>query len=642
MLISVCTPALLPSEQPVQSKNTINAAAAFRSLERAVTLLAESRWEQASFEAHLGSTYDPLLADFPYIEALSLAGRGCPRADILERLEASLAKGLFWRSYDRREAVRFCARLYAETLRYRDALALLDTDRDTRTAEADYVRLLCLYGLGRREEAVHLVSRSLERWPFDSRFAEVFLRREAVLPKNPLVTDVAAKILSRLYLWQEQRPVLLLLAVPFEHSAPARERNIRMFRNMLDTGSASAHVLSSVLALEYGLISEEQALEELFRYENEGIPREALFALAPLLVTDQIRAQYLEKMSSFSGILVHDENSDGIHDSTIRYRMGRPVWAEFDTNQIGYPEIVVIAELGDPATISLGLENTEVIYDTYPYVNSVQKNGRTYTLRPQTLSWAPVKWLRYDGIPDGFFYLVRNPEEGPLTERMLIASSLYYTEPIEDTPSEETRFVLENSIPVMSEQRVDGKALSRTTYKSGKPVSTVQDSNDDGYFETRKTYHPDSTVASIEIDRNTNRTYEYREDYGTDGTVVKRWDSDEDGVYETEWELTAEGQETSRWIHPVTRQRVEAVVENGQPRSVRYGSVVQPVVPDARNDIQWIGRIPANSRDVARKIFECLNRDTFPVVCSMMEIDSSHYAVVRTGGFVFVELLDAE
>ena len=92
MLLSVCTSALLPAEQPVQSKNTINAGAALRSLERAVALLVDSRWEDASFEARLGSTYDPLLADFPYIEALSLAGRGSPRADILEL--ASLVKGL--------------------------------------------------------------------------------------------------------------------------------------------------------------------------------------------------------------------------------------------------------------------------------------------------------------------------------------------------------------------------------------------------------------------------------------------------------------------------------------------------------------------------------------------------------------------
>ena len=644
MLFSVCTSALLPAEQPVQSKNTINAGAALRSLERAVALLVDSRWEDASFEARLGSTYDPLLADFPYIEALSLAGRGSPRADILERLEASLVKGLSWRSYDRRDAVRFCARLYAETLRYRDALALLGTDDGELSADGDHVRLLALYGLGQREEAIRLAKTSLERWPFDSRFAEVCLRRETGHTKDPLVTDVIETILSRLYLWQEQNPVLLLLAVPYERSAPARERNIRMYRNMLETGEApaSTRVLSTVLALEYGLVSEKQALDELLRYEDEGIPRDVLLRLSELLVDEAVRREFLEKLNSFGGILVHDDNSDGILDARIRYRMGRPVYAEFDIHQSGYPEIRVTAELGDPVLVVLDRDTTEIRYDTYPVVNSVRRNNRQYTLRPQALSWAPVRWIRDDSIPDGFFYLVPNTAEVPLTERMLIASSLYYAEPVEDTPAGETRYVLENSMPVMSEQRVDGQTLSRTTYKAGKPVSTNKDANGDGYFETRMTYHPDTTVASIEIDRNANRTYEYREEYTVDGSVVKKWDYDEDGVYETEWEMTAQGKEQSRWIHPVSGQRVEVVMENGQPRSVLNGTTIQPVVPDTRNDIQWIGRIPVNSPEVARKILECLNRDDVAVVCSMMKIESSHYAVVRTGGFVFVELLDAE
>ena len=129
---------------------------------------------------------------------------------------------------------------------------------------------------------------------------------------------------------------------------------------------------------------------------------------------------------------------------------------------------------------------------------------------------------------------------------MLIASSLYYTEPMANKADGETRFVLENSIPVMSEQRVDGQTLSRTTYKAGKPVLTLKDATGDGYFETRITYHPDASVSSIEIDRNANRLYEYREDYTADGTVIKKWDSDENGVYETEWELTAGGTEKSR------------------------------------------------------------------------------------------------
>lgn len=644
VLISVCTPALLSAEQPVQSRKTVNAAAAYRALERAASLLNESRFEQASFEASLGVTYDPLMADFPYIEALALKGQGAPRADILSRVEVSLSDGLNWRSYDRRDAVRLCARLYAETCRYTDALSLIGTVSEDLNADADYVRLLSLYGLNRRDEAIALVQQSLERWPFDSRFAEVFLRVEQAYPPDSKRLDLARKILSRLYLWQEERPELLLLAVPYERTAASRERNIRMYRNMMrhETESPYFRTLAAVRALEYGLVPEETAVEELLALADTGIHRELLFSVQPLLVTDTVRTSFLEQLADFAGILVHDRNNDGIPDSRVQYRMGRPVHAEFDTRQTGYPEVSVTAELGEPAVITLVRDSMVITYDQYPAVAHVQRGDQRYTMRPQTLRWGPVQWKRNDSIPEGFFYLTIQDRIEPLTERMLVASALHYAEPMSDTPGGEVRYVLENSMPVMSEQRVRGVLYSQTTYRSGRPAQTLKDSNEDGYFETRMEYASDGSIATIAMDQNANRTFEYREHYTPDGTVIKKWDADEDGVYEIEWEISPAGLEKNRWIHPVSGRPVEAIIEKGQPRSVRYGTVSRPVLTDSFNDIQWIGRIPPNSREIAKIILQRLNREPAAVVCPMMEIDSLHFAVVRTGGFVFVELLDAQ
>ncbi len=643
MLISVCTTTLLSAEQPVQSRKTVNAAAAYRALERAASLLNEQRFEQASFEASLGTTYDPLMADFPYIEALALSGQGAPRADILERVELSLSDGLAWRSFDRREAVRLCARLYAETCRYTDALALLDTASDDLNADADYIRLLSLYGLRRLDDAIALVRQSLERWPFDSRFAEAFLRVEQENPPDTVRLELARIIISRLYVWQEDRPELLLLAVPYERTADSRERNIRMYRNMLrrDTETAYFRALAAVLALEYGLVPEETAVEELMRLASDGVPRDLLFSMEPLLVTDSVRKGFLEQLAGFNGILVHDRNNDGITDSRVRYRMGRPVYAEFDTRQNGYPELTVTAELGEPAVISLVRASMEITYDIYPSVARVHRESRDYTMRPQALKWGPIQWERNDSIPEGFYYLTIQDRIEPLTGQMLSGAALYYSEPIADISDGEVRYVLENSIPVMSEQRVRGMLYSQTTYRSGRPVRTLKDSNEDGYFETIVEYDNGGSITKIVIDQNANRTYEYQEQYTPDGTTVKRWDTDEDGVFEIEWEISSGGMERSRWIHPVNGRPVEAVIEKGQPRSVTYGTVSRPVLTDSFNDIQWIGRIPSDSREIAKTILQHLNREPAAVVCPMMKIGSLHFAVVRTGGFVFVELLDA-
>lgn len=644
LLLSICTLVTPLAEQPVQSRKTVNSAAALRSLERAIGLLSQSRWEQASFEARLGSTYDPMLADFPYIESLSLASSGAPRADILERVEYALADNFFWRSYDRREAVRLCAMLYAQTCRYTDALALVDTLKNDSCADADYIRLFSLYGLGRLDEARNLVEQSLDRWPFDSRFAKAFLQSESVQKPDRKTVVLAEKILARLYIWEEQDREILLSAVPFEPVPAARERLIRMYRNMenLDVEISSiSRVTAAVLALEYGLISEAQAVDEVLSVKHEGIPREQLFRLIPLVVGSDIRKVLLKSIESFDGILVHDANGDGIFDSRIRYRMGRPVFAEFDDNQNGYPDLSVTAELGDPTIITIPDEDTEVTYDTYPAVRQVRKENRVYTLRPKTLFWAPVAWER-ETATGVFYYLKRAPGTDPLTQSMLIAASLYYSEPIEGVANGVRRCVLENSSLVLSEERINGLAYSRTTYQAGKPVLTLRDSDEDGYFETRIEYHSDGRIASIAIDRNANRKTEYVELYSADGTITKKWDSDEDGIFEIEWEISPEGTEESRWIHPVTGISVATVMENGRPRSVTYGSATKPVLEDPYVGIFWIGRIPPNSRAVAEKILNLLNRKPTTVVCPMMEIDLMHFAAVRTGGFVFVEHLDGK
>lgn len=270
-----------------------------------------------------------------------------------------------------------------------------------------------------------------------------------------------------------------------------------------------------------------------------------------------------------------------------------------------------------------------------------RRGNRVYTLRPKTLVWAPVEW-KQETANGPFYYLSRSPRSQPLTESILIAASLYYSQPIEGTINGELRCMLENSSPVICEERINGRAYARTTYQMGKPDVTLRDSDEDGYFETKIHYHSDEKIASIEIDRNANRKIEYMELYSVDGTITKKWDSDEDGLFEIEWEITLEGKEKSRWIHPVTGITVVTVMENGRPRSVMYGTLTKPIIEDPSAGIFWIGRIPPNSRTIAEKILIKLNREPVTVVCPMMEIELMHFSAVRTGGFVFVEQINAK
>ena len=627
-------------------RKAVNSAAAIRSLERATQLLASRAWPDAAFEARLGETYDGAMADFPYVEALSLIAQKAPRADILERVRFSLSNGFFWRSYTKNDAIVLCARLQTETCAYREALSTLALLKDYTGSDADYVRAASYYGLGKITDARAVVAKSLDRWPFDSRFPRLFLTREISFKPDELALKIAAAIVSRLYVWENDDRELFLLAVPFETDQANRERDIRTYRSMgkrdLDDGSTFVPAPASALAaLEYGLLDEPSAAREILATAKTGIALADLKKLSELAGSAAVRKDISAALDSFDGIVSNDSNGDGIEDSWIQYRLGRPQTAVFDTNQDGHADYTVECALGAPVSI-VGPAGETVTYDTYPNVRSVVKDRREYTMTPLALKWAPVVGKVEDFRLGGsdFYVLALTGKDAPLTDRYLAFSAAFYTERDESDPKKLTRVSLSSGVPVSAETMYNGRVVAQTTYARGAPVSKIEDRDGDGYFETRSLYGPAGKLSSVLVDRNANRTVEYREDYAKDGSVTAKWDSDENGSFEISQTTSADGIVRTSWVHPVTGKTVTVVVERGAPRSVSYGSLSVPVVKDPIEDLWWVRRIPADSRAFVKKITAAFNPDSSSVVSSVLTIDGKRVCAVRTGGLVFAELLD--
>jgi hypothetical protein len=627
-------------------RKTVNSAAAVRSLERATQLLAAHAWQDAAFEARLGETYDAAMADFPYIEALSLIAQKAPRADILERVRFALGDGFFWRSYTKNDAIVLCARLQTETCAYREAQATLSLLKDYTGSDADYVRAAAFYGLGKPADARAIVAKSLDRWPFDSRFPRLFLTREASLKPDAQALKIAATVVSRLYVWENDDRELLLLAVPFETDQANRERDIRTYRSMgkrdLDDGSTFVPAPASALAaLEYGLLDEPSAAREILATSKTGIRLPDLNKLSELAGSAAVRKEISAALDSFDGIVSDDANGDGIDDVWIQYRLGRPLEAVFDPNQDGHPDYTVACNLGAPVSI-VGPSGETVTYDTYPNVRSVVKDRREYTMTPLALKWAPVIWKAEDFRLGGsdFYAIALTGKDAPLTDRYLASSAAFYTERDEANPKKLTRVSLNAGVPVSLETSDNGRVVAQTTYARGAPVSRIEDRDGDGYFETRSLYGPEGKLLSVLVDRNANRTVEYREDYAKDGSVTAKWDSDENGTFEISQTTSADGIVRTSWLHPVTGKPVTVVVERGAPRSVSYGSLSMPVVKDPIEDLWWVRRIPPGSRAFVKKIAEAFNPDGPSVVSVILNIDGKRVCAVRTGGLVFAELLD--
>lgn len=613
-------------------------------LEKAVEALSRSDYASASLHAAMGSSYERALADFPYIEALSLIAMDSPRADVIARLEAALSEGMVWRAYDPVEARTLCSRFYAETLRYSDAFSLLSLVSDRSSADADYVKAFALYGSGRIPEAREAVSAALERWPFDSRFPALFMTRERVLSPTSDAAALASKIVDRLYLWENQNRELYLLAVPFLHDPEARERYIRIYRGMgrTDRLEHDPNPLSAVDALEYGLISSEEALDELSSLSSSGIPLDLLERYARLQGSPSAVARFKTMMKGYDGTILQDVNGDGIIDARISYRLGLPQTISVDQNQDGAADYELECDGGLPVRASFAGGRGEAVWDRYPRLRSVAVSGREYMLKPLSLSWAPVRSYSPSFVDSLFPFVIYRPESSSSvpTETALVAHSAFFTQTDPSRPGGITRVSLQNGVPLTSESREGSLVYSWTAYEKGYPVHTMTDRDGDGYFETHSFSDPATGISRIEIDSNANRVMEYREEADSAGNTSIFWDSDEDGLSEISWKKKTDGSETLAFVHPENGDPVVVSLADGKPRSVRRGERIVPVLRDPAADLWWLGSIPSDARNLSGSIMKSLNPAGSSVVTTIVLKDGRVCVVLRSGGNTYVEISD--
>jgi antitoxin component YwqK of YwqJK toxin-antitoxin module len=125
---------------------------------------------------------------------------------------------------------------------------------------------------------------------------------------------------------------------------------------------------------------------------------------------------------------------------------------------------------------------------------------------------------------------------GVITERSLLSFSNILEQPSPDFPGETERIELSGGIPVRSTVYVNGKKVSETEFRSGRPHIQYLDLDMDGRMETRRRYDPDVPyrILITESDWNGDGTYEYAETLQSDGSIIKSWDFNRDGIRETQ------------------------------------------------------------------------------------------------------------
>lgn len=643
----------------------INSSYSSQYLQEAATLYTAGNYEAALAYTEKGLTFDSSFADFFYIKAQCLLHLGKTRAQCLEAAEQANTSGLQLRIFSQDELTLLLARFYTETKRYGEVIPLLKS-LSFPSADSDLYRAAALYGLGQDEQARAVIEDALIRWSFDARFPLLFFLQERDKPMTRSGKKLADTLLRQLSAWTEQYPALAVYASPFDPNPKENNRRLKIYRNMYaaDAQAPDARTqLAAVLAeLRYGVIDENTAVEEFFSITAAVQIPQKNDAPLPVMYSDQlielckltgmasVRKTIGNQLKNFTGVMLEDENRDGISDAAVFFDQGRPSSAYFDSNQDEEYEYQVTCSFGTPASIFTPKNGYTVLYDNYPAVQSILQKGKElhYTMRPLAFRWEPIAQTELDlrlqdtdeEAPVFFTLQLRNTTR-LIQEHDFLISVLYADEPDPADPAASLRIQYENGQPLAAEITKDSKIRSLLQYKNGIPAQQQFDYDGDGFFEVLTQYDRYGNIEKISVDTNKNKAFEYYELYNTDGTVIKNWDDNEDGSPDIQYTEFASGKAQTLWKHRYSGKPVRLFYENGMPKRLTIGSKEISLVKEPDYDLYWFEQRPSFSDKVAEKIMELFaEKDNAVEACTVMIGNYELYAVY-SGGAAFVQLFTA-
>ncbi len=646
--------------------SSVNMSAALETLKKAANLYSEGKWSEALFEAQLGKVYDPKTADFLYLEALCEAKLGYNNADVFEKIAQACDLDMEWRLYDLNLARILYAEMNYKLRKYQAAINLINL-LPFPNPDSDYLKLASLYGLNRKKEARAFVKKSLIRWPADSRFPKLFFLHEKGQKVRPESKNLAENIISKLYSWTDEDPTLLLLASPFENKTEKNVYRLKVYRNSNPPSNKPYtheelfyQSYAILLCLRYGIIDEHTAVDEFFHltsYYNNPILNEKnliqtayeehLVELLKLVASPRLRRKIKTRLDTYHGLLLTDSNDDLIINSKIYYRNGRPWCAEFDSMQDGYPKYIVKCNFGIPHKIYGKKNSYEISYDKYPLVKEIKLRKTRYQIRSADFSYQPVnlkrlnlKLYKYDSKDKEFFTLKLNNAIRTLDESYILKYAM---------SSEEEDALVENGIkttyyeagvPIISQIKINGELYSKTNYKNGVPALSKTDKNGDNYFEMLTEYNRNGEVKSISIDLNKNKFYEYKEKYIKNLGLIKSWDTNEDGRIEIKHSQFKNGDAKTEWKYPGKNKLIRVLFNDGIPSKLFDGENRIKIIKMAKTPIYWLKRTPEMPEKANKKILKIFNQNDVPVVSYVFKINDMEVYAIRSGGFIFAEIIE--
>jgi len=414
------------------------------------------------------------------------------------------------------------------------------------TADAAILRLAALKGLINRNRRTEPRPASLTL-PVQVEFRRRMLETMDSYPRDPrplrILFDYARGrepdrddialveiALRRLPFLLEVNQELAWMAAPFISDTAEARRLVAAYRagslKSRQSANFKPHPMSIAQALNLGLIDDAAAVDELFT--ESTLNRDHIIGIGALLRSEEGRNYLAEKLHTFSGTIVEDEDRDDHPESGAVYHQGNLQEYYYDADQDNVIDMFIALNAGTPQQAEL--PTMLILWERYPLVKRAIVESEIYLSAPGGFSFAPVFFeeLGGSGKYAGLLFPRRNSRGQSISRRIIASYAASVQRPSAEFSGGVEQVFLNRGIPVRSEVTLNNTVVSVTEFENGHPVVQRVDMDLDGRMETVRQFDK----RTSESDWYGGGIFSSAELYREDGSVVYSWDLDGDGTRE--------------------------------------------------------------------------------------------------------------
>ncbi|MCF0242785.1 MAG: hypothetical protein HUK25_09110 [Treponema sp.] len=653
-----------------------------RCLKLAENYLRQGDMNSAFSQAELGLGYDDSISDLYYVKALCRQNMGATVQEVLELSETANDKNS-WSGLNEKGNRILLADLLSDTGKYEKALDILDREPFVFSSDAEAVRIKSYYRIGTPdalEKARAKISTARRIYKGDVRFISLFYSFE----------------LSRILKGgKDYKPELKVLETADFLSAEMKNYNdldseIECASFFFKDGEEQIRALKAfdaankksflfpVIALQSGLLSEEEAYERFFSYADEYTTYDVLNYFVSLITEDSVKARLYDRLNSYNGSIFRDEDGDMLSELQVVYERGRPQYIHFDCDNNGIEDIYCALDYGELLLCSIVPLGLELSYSEYPYIGRavLLKDGSysVFEYSKKSCEFCPVAFItpnilqiKEDSSEDEknpfYFPIIKSDWNNPAQLDYLQAATFVKAESLE-RPGASVTYSLLSGNPVSAMYFSNERVFANAEFENGLPSVRYVDYDDDGLFETKELFSvitadnyelfadrdmnvikasfpyfdfsEEVYLSGILIDRENDNVTEFQEYYREKGGKTSIWVSP-DGRSETYIRYPQEEgkglQEECIFVIGIDMEEVHVIKEDGIPVRVIGKDGEKFVKPGRSRKLYWVGEegdfLLENEIVIKMESLE-------PGVVILIEKDDFSYKCIKMGNEIFV------